>query len=334
LILASSAVLSLVEVLHAARERLQAGDARSAADIYRQVLDRAPNDPEALVGALNAAIVLGDAGLIDTAREKLEQTYREAGAATQLAVAQTRLQDALRTLEEAAGAVERALALDPDLPDVASAVWQIGYHLGKYPEYFSQFGQDQYLNRHIFKDRRDGVFVDVGAYDGVSGSNTFFFEKFLGWTGLCIEPDPALFARLTAVRSCPCVQTCIADKDGTARFLRVVDGLTMMGGLVGHYDSAVRMMVTERSQTQLVDVATQRLETVLTQYGIAEIDYLSLDTEGSELAILKAFDLSRYDLRALSVEDNKTSDDVRDYLERHGYRRLVKLGADYLYAKI
>ena len=326
-------VLTLIDVLRVAQERLAAGDGRAALEIYRQILDRNPTNPDALLGALRAAIATGNPGAVENAQRQLEQVYRNAGAAAQISVAQAQLNDALHVLEEAAGAAERALKADPSLPEANCVAWLIGHHLGNFPQFFSQFGQDRYLYHRLFENKRDGVFVDVGAYDGLTSSNTLFFEKFLGWKGVCIEPDAAQFAKLLTFRSCDCVQACIADKDGTAKFLSVADGLTMMGGLVEHYESADLTMVSERSAAKIVNVPTRRLDAVLKERNVTAIDYLSIDTEGSELSILKSFDIARFKVKALSVENNRNTPHIPEYMQRLGYRRIARLGVDDIYAK-
>jgi FkbM family methyltransferase len=326
-------VVTLPDVLRIAQERLAAGDPRAALDIYRQVLDRNPTNSDALFGCLRAAMASGNPLAIETAQRQLEQVYRNAGAANHLAVAQAQLVDALRILEEAARAVEHALNADPSVPEVQGTAFLIGHHLGNFRQYFSQFGQDRYLDQQLFANKRDGVFVDVGAYDGFSGSNTLFFEKFMGWTGLCIEPDPAQFAKISSYRSSDRVQACIADKEGTARFFSISDGLTMMGGLVDYYEPQDMKVIAERSKTNIVELPTRRLETVLNERNITEIDYLSIDTEGSELAILKSFDLARFKVKALSVENNRNAPQIPDYMQSLGYRRIVRLGVDDIYAK-
>ena len=326
-------MVTLADVLKVAQERLAAGDARAALDLYRQVLDRLPSNSDALFGYLRAAMASGNPSTIETAQRQVEQVYRDAGAATQLAVAQAQLGDALRTLEEAGRAIEQALKTNPNMPEVQGTAFLVGQHLGNFRQYFSQFGQDRYLHQHLFANQRGGVFVDVGAYDGFSGSNTLFFEKFMGWTGLCIEPDPVQFGKLAEYRSCERVQACIADKEGTARFLNVADGLTMMGGLVDYYEPQDLRMIAERSKTRIVELPTVRLDTVLKQHNIDTIDYLSIDTEGSELAILKAFDFGRYNVKALSVENNRNAQQIPDFLQSAGYRRIARLGVDDIYAR-
>lgn len=312
---------------------MAAGDARAALDIYRQILDREPTNAEALLGALRAAMATGNPSAIEAAQVQLDHVYRTAGAMSHLAVAQAQLKNALRVLEDASVAAQRALSADPALPEAACVNFLIGHHLGNVPQFFSQFGQDHYLNQHVFENKRDGVFVDVGAYDGLTGSNTLFFEKFLGWQGICIEPDTTQFAKLSTVRSCECVQACISERDTMARFLSVTEGLTMMGGLVDHYEPGDLKMVTERSGARVINVATRRLDAVLKEHNITAIDYLSVDTEGSELAILKSFDFNHFKVRALSVENNRNLPQIPDFMQSLGYSRIARLGVDDIYAK-
>jgi hypothetical protein len=67
-------------------------------------------------------------------------------------------------------------------------------------------GLDLFLFENFFRGKRDGVFVDAGAQDGEQLSHSVFFERFLGWQGLCIQPDAQLFAKLAAGRTCTCEQ--------------------------------------------------------------------------------------------------------------------------------
>ncbi len=70
--------------------------------------------------------------------------------------------------------------------------------------FFSRAGQDQFLFEYFFRGRRNGVFVDVGAAAGESWSNTLFFERFLGWRGLCVDSRPEALARLKSQRNSLC----------------------------------------------------------------------------------------------------------------------------------
>src|SRR5260221_7249446 len=83
--------------------------------------------------------------------------------------------------------------------------------------YYSQCGQDQFLYENFFRTKREGVFVDIGAHDGIFYSNTKFFEE-LGWQGLCIEPIPEVFEQLKKNRKAICIQGCISDQVGKSSF--------------------------------------------------------------------------------------------------------------------
>lgn len=103
-------------------------------------------------------------------------------------------------------------------------------------QFYSQFKQDKFLHQKVFNGKREGVFVDIGAHDGVSFSNTYFFEKSLGWKGICVEPIPEVFERLKNNRTAICFQGCICDKYETASFLRVKGYAEMLSGILENYD--------------------------------------------------------------------------------------------------
>ena len=65
------------------------------------------------------------------------------------------------------------------------------------PVDFSQAGQDRYLDERIFKNRRNGTFVEIGGHDGWTGSNCVFFEKVLNWTGIVVEASPRLVKQIS-----------------------------------------------------------------------------------------------------------------------------------------
>ena len=68
--------------------------------------------------------------------------------------------------------------------------------------YKSEHGQDQWLNQNVFNNQSGGFFVEAGAWDGITSSNTYFFEKELGWDGLLIEPDRQNYLEIAKHRDC------------------------------------------------------------------------------------------------------------------------------------
>ena len=168
----------------------------------------------------------------------------------------------------------------------------------------SQFGQDRWVIEEVFRGKRNGYFVDLAAGLPVEGNNTYLLEKFLGWRGLCIEPNPVLFENLKRVRSSKCCDRCIDGKRGQIEFL-------VRGVVSGIIDTdtdnspATRSELIEeardREQTHLLDAVT--LQDVFEEHHVPPvIDYFSFDVEGSEARILKPFPFDKYTFLSLTVE--------------------------------
>ncbi len=210
---------------------------------------------------------------------------------------------------------------------------QAGYH--------SQYKQDQILNESIFRNKRKGFFVEIGAFDGVQFSNTKFYEEALGWKGICVEPIPEHFESLVINRpNSACINACIAEVPGTATFQRVKSKdphTEMLSGLLDKYCSrhlnrTLRATEKDRGEIEMIEVECIRLDTILDQNQVTHIDYLSIDTEGGELAILKSIDFNRYDITVIGVENNYSSPDFKAFMENSGYTLVGQLG-DEIYLK-
>ena len=203
-------------------------------------------------------------------------------------------------------------------------------------EFYSQVGQDRQLYERFFKDRRGGIFVDVGAYDGVTFSNSLFFERFMGWSGLCVEPLPAAFAKLTEARTAHCEQVCVSDFEGEAEFVECDAGEAgqMLSGLAASFDARhLDLLRVVATRTAPLKVAVTRLATLLDKYALIDIDYCSIDTEGSELAILSDLDLGRYRIDLLTVENNYDDPRMVELMNAKGYDCLARLRQDYVFKR-
>ncbi len=205
------------------------------------------------------------------------------------------------------------------------------------PRYFSQVGQDEFLDQQIFGGRRGGVFVDIGAFDGVEFSNTWYLERDLGWNGLCIEANPTVFARLTRNRKCKCLNVCVSDTCGVGTLVLFPDA-EMFTGL------ARTVLAADRPRKERQEVSARRRQEVEVQcvepnrlfreHGLRHIDYLSLDAEGMDFAILKAIDLTAFDIDVISIENNGFAFGyhLMDFLDARGYD-LVGIIGDEIYRK-
>ena len=100
--------------------------------------------------------------------------------------------------------------------------------------YHSQFKQDQFINENFFKNKINGFFVDIGAHDGKTFSNSLFFEG-LGWNGVCVEPNPKIFKSLKNNRKCKCFEVAISDKIGKSSFFQITSDIDMLSGLTDEF---------------------------------------------------------------------------------------------------
>jgi FkbM family methyltransferase len=205
------------------------------------------------------------------------------------------------------------------------------------PRGHSYQGQDRFVVE-VLDGLRGGFFLDSGASNGVNGSNSLLLETAYGWQGICVEPNDDLFAQLSRSRRCICVNCCLYDREGDVPFFEAAG---VLGGIVDDYDPGhfayAQSVVSatlgegENATDGVVTKAARPIRSVLREHAAPRvIDYWSLDTEGSELAILRSFPFDEYTVRVLTVEHNFTParTAIRVFLESRGYRLARLLGID------
>jgi FkbM family methyltransferase len=179
-------------------------------------------------------------------------------------------------------------------------------------EFYSQFGEDQWIFNNI-KLPKNGVFVDVGAGDPSHISNSYFFEK-IGWQVYCIDGDYRQILKLMPERK-NVIHAVVSDKSHVYFKQRKLD-LSMI-------------VATKEDQTELV--ATKTLNQILIDNKIKKIDILSVDVEGSELSVLRSFNIDKYYPKVIIVEYNtlgkKQDKKIISFLGKQ-YIEATRLGAN------
>jgi FkbM family methyltransferase len=184
--------------------------------------------------------------------------------------------------------------------------------------------------------RRGGYFVEFGAANGVHASNTLMLERDLGWTGILAEPGRYWQAALKANRPACAIDTrCVWRATGET--LTFNEPAIALHATIEAYTAADALAGT-RDEGKRYAVETVSLGDLLAHWKAPKrIDYLSVDTEGSELDILAAFDFAAWDVRLISVEHNHTEkrEALFELLTAKGYRRRFQAlsGVDDWYAK-
>lgn len=169
-------------------------------------------------------------------------------------------------------------------------------------------------------ERRDGYFVEFGAWDGAHHSNTLYLERELAWTGILAEPMRLAHGRL-AERKAVIDRRCVWIESGRRLLFNETD--PPVHSTIDAYSDGDLHAESRRGGTRY-EVETVSLNDLLAQHGAPRrIDYLSVDTEGSELDILRAFDFDAWEVGLISVEHNYTArrDGLFELLTGKGFRR-------------
>jgi FkbM family methyltransferase len=147
-----------------------------------------------------------------------------------------------------------------------------------------------------------GTFVEAGAHDGYTQSNTYYLERFRGWHGLLVEAVPELHAKARKRRPGSHVaQAALVGPDhaGGTVPIRFGDLMSTVGGDEAH---AAAGASTAGRRAYEVDVPARTLSALLDDAGIESVDLLVLDVEGHELDALRGLDLNRHAPRLILVE--------------------------------
>jgi len=203
------------------------------------------------------------------------------------------------------------------LPDLYGVVWERKDEQAvKRCEPISQLAQDLWVLQ-VLGRKRGGYFVDVGAGDGILISNTLRLERDFGWKGIAVEPSRQ-FEALQRNRGCHCVKACIGKESEEVVYVE-----DYLNGEHNHFSGIKKYNDCHKQKGTEVKMTTRSLTSVLLeQRAPKDIDFLSLDTEGSELVILQsvAFDQFVFKLIALEhnyVEPRRTQ--MRELLQRNEY---------------
>jgi len=191
----------------------------------------------------------------------------------------------------------------------------------------SQLGQDV-LALSLTGTKQMGYFVEFGATNGLDLSNTYMLEKNYGWTGILCEPAKEWHQELKLNRSSAIDTRCVYSSTGE----KIQFSETSIGELstISSFLNLDSNRLNRRKYTSY-EIETVKLEDLLATHSApAYIDFLSIDTEGSEYEILKEFNFSRYSFGLICVEHNFTSnrEKLNELLTTNGYSQVqVELSA-------
>ena len=215
--------------------------------------------------------------------------------------------------------------------DLRQKIWNCERKFFWNERFFSQAGQDKIIKNHFFRDKKQGFFVEIGAYDGILGSNCYYFEKFLNWTGVAFEPSRIQFEKLKRNRKCKLVNKPLSEKKKEVDFFEVEEGLTMMSGI---YDDNFLSEKLIKNDPNSKFKTTKLLSTTFEENisNETEIDYVSIDIEGGELNVLKSIDFNKYSIKVISVENNLTDKNyLKLFFNEKNFQFFERIGHDEIF---
>ena len=187
----------------------------------------------------------------------------------------------------------------------------------------SQFNEDLVI-KNQFPEGFIGTCVDVGAANGVD-SNTYSFE-LAGWRAVCIEPNKALFNICKENR-----KLSLNYAVGETNLDNVDFNIITLAG--GNEQACSGLEVDKRLLEQhqcygpshrVVKIDVRTLNTILTDLNIEKVDFVSIDTEGTELDVLKGFNLLKYKPRVMVIENNFNEPKIEEYLLEYKYKKFLR----------
>jgi FkbM family methyltransferase len=179
---------------------------------------------------------------------------------------------------------------------------------------YSQLNQDiNVIN--FFHAKTKLFFIDIGANDGKTLSNTYLLEHKYKWKGICSEPLPNAFEQLCKCRNVSCDNNAVFSKSGLSLDFSESNLLSGLTEYIDKYEHA--------KQGNQIIVQTITLQDLLEKYKAPNIiHYFSLDTEGTEFEILKSVDFSKYTFLYINLEHNYIEprrSEIRNLLFEKGY---------------
>ena len=186
----------------------------------------------------------------------------------------------------------------------------------------SQLGQDivaLVLNRF----KKKGFFIEFGATNGYDLNNTYLLEKKYNWIGILVEPLPAWHGDLRKNRNCTIDTRCLwSSSNQNLEFIDVKEKELSTIKIFANSDSHFEL----RKKSSTIKVKTVSLIDLLKFHNAPRIiNYMSVDTEGSEFDILKNFPFDNYKFNFISIEHNfgQNREKIRELLYKNGYKTFL-----------
>ena len=201
--------------------------------------------------------------------------------------------------------------------------------------HFSQFGQDGYIYDTFFKNKKDGVFCDIGGNHPIDINNTYYFEQ-QGWQGYVFEPLPHMKKIWQNKRTAKFFPYAASSEQKQLQF----EIMTTGNGALSYVTDTLSHHIPTDADCKTITVQARPAKDIFKTHKITHIDYMSIDVEGHEIEVLKGLDFNTVRINVISIENNPSLHiwgdlDIRQILLDNGfvfYARIPMLDDIYVHA--
>ena len=215
---------------------------------------------------------------------------------------------------------------------VRKRIWDCLRKLGQNSDYFSEAGQDLLVKENFFKDQKSGFFLEIGAFNGIEGSNCYHFEKFMNWQGIAVEASPLQFEKLKKNRNCELINAALASENKQVEFFEIVEGFTQMSGInnINFQNSLERIKKNSNSKINKIKIESKTFNKLIPNDQI--IDLISIDIEGNEFEVLKSIDFNEYQIKVIILENNIPNEfSYLEFFLENNFGYFDRVGMDEIY---
>jgi len=215
---------------------------------------------------------------------------------------------------------------------IRKRIWDCEKSISNNNFFFSECGQDKIIKDTFFNNQEDGFFVEIGAFDGLQGSNCYHFEKFMNWKGIAIEASPTQFNKLKKNRKCQLHNVALSLTKKEVEFYEVVEGFTQMSGInnINYQDSLDRIINKSKSKINKIKINSTVFSEIIPNNQI--IDLLSIDIEGNEFEVLSSIDYNIYQIKVIILENNIPEKlNYLKFFSEKNYSYYDRVGMDEIY---
>tara|TARA_S200000501_G_C20761320_1_gene716266 strand:- start:225 stop:947 length:723 start_codon:yes stop_codon:yes gene_type:complete len=207
--------------------------------------------------------------------------------------------------------------------------------------YFALNDLDKKIEKYFNFD--EDFFVELGANDGISQSNSLYFEEKKNWKGVLIEPSPINFLRCRNNRGKNSIVHCNAcvgfDYEekfvefSYANLMTASKSLDSDLNLSTHLNSSQKHLLPTEYIHDFGSVAKTLNQILIESDAPKKINFISIDVEGSELEVLKGIDFNEFEIEFFLIESRKI-ERIEKFLHQYNYELIEKLSVhDYLFSK-